>query len=248
MLSIYICEDDSVQSENLSYMINKKLMTDDLNMEIILNTKQPLKLLDAIKDNIGISVYFLDIEIEDSNINGLMLAQKIREYDPDGYIIFVTTHSEMSFLTFQYKVGALDFIIKDKIQIMEPKINECIDTIVQRLQAKGNQQSDYFVVNDGDELSYIAYNDIYFFEVTDNHRILLEGNNCQVNFYGTLKDIEKRVDSRFFRSSKSFLVNTKMISRIDSKDRIVYFPNDKTALVSRLNLKSLLKLKKPNLN
>ncbi|EOL44561.1 LytR/AlgR family response regulator transcription factor [Enterococcus caccae] len=245
MISIYICEDDSVQSENLSYIINKKLMADDLSMEIALNTKQPLKLLEAIKENTGLSVYFLDIEIEDSNINGLMLAQKIREYDPDGYIIFVTTHSEMSFLTFQYKVGALDFIIKDKIQVMESKINDCIDTIEKRLQAKGNKQSDYFTVNDGDELSYIAYNDIYFFEVTDNHRILLEGNNCQVNFYGTLKDVEKRVDSRFFRSSKSFLINTKMICRLDPKDRIIYFPNNKTALVSRLNLKPLQKLKNP---
>ncbi|MHC5217444.1 LytR/AlgR family response regulator transcription factor [Enterococcus sp. LJL128] len=243
MIPIYICEDDSVQSEGLAYLLNKKLITDDLGMDIVLNTNQPEKLLETVRDNLGTAIYFLDIEIEGSQMNGLVLAQKIREYDPDGYIIFVTTHSEMSFLTFHYKVGALDFIIKDKIQLMEPKINECIDTITQRLRAKGNVKSEYFAVNDGDDLSYVAYEEIYFFEVTDNHRILLEGKCLRTDFYGTLKDIEKRVDKRFFRSNKSFLINLHHITKIDQKNRIVHFPNGETALVSRLNLKQLLKLK-----
>ena len=55
---------------------------------------------------------FLDICLQ-SEMTGLILAQELRKIQPRCFIIFITSHSEMSILTFQYKVEALDFIIKD---------------------------------------------------------------------------------------------------------------------------------------
>ena len=48
-----------------------------------------------------------------ADINGINLGEEIRQLDPTGYIIFITTHAELSHLTFKYKVEALDYIIKD---------------------------------------------------------------------------------------------------------------------------------------
>ena len=48
-----------------------------------------------------------------SDINGIKLGSEIRKYDPIGNIIFVTSHSELTYLTFVYKVSAMDFIFKD---------------------------------------------------------------------------------------------------------------------------------------
>lgn len=65
-------------------------------------------------------------------MNGLVLANKIREYDSRGFIIFITSHSEMSFLTFKYKVEALDFILKDHPQYLQQQICECMEHVVQK--------------------------------------------------------------------------------------------------------------------
>lgn len=54
---------------------------------------------------------FLDIQLE-ADINGIKLASEIRKHDPVGNIIFVTSHSELTYLTFVYKVAAMDFILK----------------------------------------------------------------------------------------------------------------------------------------
>ena len=58
-------------------------------------------------------------------MTGLTLAQEIRKYDPRGFIIFVTTHSEMSYMTFIYKLEALDFILKDEPKELPKIILHC---------------------------------------------------------------------------------------------------------------------------
>ena len=44
----------------------------------------------------------------------------------------MTSHSEMSLLTFQYKVEALDFIVKDDPQNIQRRIAECMEKAIQR--------------------------------------------------------------------------------------------------------------------
>ena len=50
-------------------------------------------------------IYFLDVDLK-SDINGIKLGSKIREKDTRGFIIFTTTHLEMSYFAFKYKVEA----------------------------------------------------------------------------------------------------------------------------------------------
>ena len=57
-----------------------------------------------------IPIYFLDIEIKNEERKGLEVAQAIRKVDPHGIIVFVTTHSELAPISYQYMVSALAFI------------------------------------------------------------------------------------------------------------------------------------------
>ena len=50
---------------------------------------------------------FLDIDLS-SNMIGINLAATIREYDPLAKIIFVTSYTDLAYLTFLYKVEAMD--------------------------------------------------------------------------------------------------------------------------------------------
>ena len=81
-------------------------MIEEKPMEIALATDNPYEVLEQAKNMNDIG-YFLDIQLS-TDING-----KIRKHDPVGNIIFVTSHSELTYLTFVYKVAAMDFIFKD---------------------------------------------------------------------------------------------------------------------------------------
>ena len=55
-------------------------------------------------------------------MNGIKLGSEIRKHDPVGNIIFVTSHSELTYLTFVYKVAAMDFIFKDDPSELKTKL------------------------------------------------------------------------------------------------------------------------------
>ena len=70
----------------------------------------------------------------------------------------------MSFLTFQYKVEALDFIIKDTPEHIMFKIHECLLDIEQKSISLNNNISPSFTVKLGDRYIMMDYDDILFFE------------------------------------------------------------------------------------
>ena len=69
-------------------------------MQVVLGTSDPNEVLKKIEGSQNMGIFFLDIDLK-STMNGLTLAQKIRKIQPRCYIIFITSHSEMGFLTFQ---------------------------------------------------------------------------------------------------------------------------------------------------
>ena len=131
MIDIYICEDIQKQRERIAYYVETAIMIEEYDMELKLATDDAGAFLQAVKKSKNTGLYFLDIDLG-SGKNGLELAREIREYDPRGFIVFVTSHSEMSLLTFQYKVEALDFIVKDDPQNIQRRIAECMEKAIQR--------------------------------------------------------------------------------------------------------------------
>jgi two-component system response regulator AgrA len=111
MLPIIICEDNDIQREKIKNFIELAIAKWNFDFEISLCTGKVEELLSFLDEQRELkAIYFLDVDLK-NEINGIMLAEHIRKKDSSGYIIFITTHSEMSHLTFKYKVEAMDYII-----------------------------------------------------------------------------------------------------------------------------------------
>ncbi len=121
MLDIFVCEDNAVQRQAIVQTIQNIVLIEELDMQLVLDTEDPHVLLVKLKASRNTGIYFLDIDLG-SNMNGMKLAQQIRYFDPRGFIIFITAHSELSYMTFQYRVEAMDFILKDNPAEAEIKI------------------------------------------------------------------------------------------------------------------------------
>ncbi|MNP38101.1 accessory protein regulator protein A [compost metagenome] len=55
-----------------------------------------------------------------------------------------------------------------------------------------------------------------------------------------MKDVEEKLDSRFYRCHKSYIVNKDNIEEIDVKKRIIYMKNGEECLVSIRHMKNLI--------
>ena len=162
MIDVYICEDNQKQLNLLKKYISNSIMIEGLDMKIALATSDPHDLLKEILTAENIGLFFLDIDLK-SDVNGLTLAQRIRQVQPRCFIIFITSHSEMSFLTFQYKVEALDIIIKDTPQHINSKIHECLLDVENKYTSLSNAINRTFIINQNDRCITIDYSDIIFF-------------------------------------------------------------------------------------
>ena len=96
-----------------------------------MDTSDPEVLLSYIRSNKTEGIYFLDIDLS-ANMNGINLAATIREYDPLAKIIFVTSYTDLAYLTFLYKVEAMDYIVKGNDTLLQESVTKCIDVANQR--------------------------------------------------------------------------------------------------------------------
>lgn len=232
MLNIFVCEDHPAQRRAIVQIIQDVVLMDELDMQLVLDTGDPYALLDQVRDNPGTGVYFLDIDLG-SSMNGMKLAQQIRLYDPRGFIIFITVHSELSYMTFQYRVEAMDFVLKDNPAEAKVKIRECLLNAVERYTLQTNRIHKVYTMEAGGRKISVDYDDIFFFETSGNiHKVILHAKDRQIEFSGTLKELAGTLGSDFVRCHRSFLVNKNNIKETDRKNRIIYFANGETCLMS----------------
>lgn len=239
MLKIFICEDSDIQRKRFLNIVEDCIEFSNYNMEVALETGNPKELINHVRNNDEIGIYFLDVDLK-ADINGIELATEIRKYDPRGFIVFVTTHGEMSYLTFKYKVEAMDYIVKEDYKELKPKIRQCLEEACNKLSDKRIDDK-IFSVKVGDKIIKIPFNKILFFETsTFIRKIVLHGENRYIEFIAQMKDVEEKLDSRFYRCHKSYIVNKDNIEEIDVKKRIIYMKNGEECLVSIRHMKNLI--------
>lgn len=241
MLDIFVCEDNEVQRRTIVQIIQNTVLIEELDMQLVLDAGDPYILLERVKTSQNTGIYFLDIDLG-SNMNGLKLAQQIRLYDPRGFIIFVTAHCELSYMTFQYRVEAMDFVLKDNPAEAELKIKECLLNAMERYTLQTNRTHKVYTIETSGKKISIDYEDILFFETSSNiHKVILHAKDRQIEFPGTIKELASALSGDFVRCHRSFLINKKNIKEIDAKNRIIHFINGETCLMSTRMMKALWK-------
>lgn len=239
MLSIFVCEDNAAQRQTIVQIIQNTVLIEEMDMQLILDTEDPYMLLEKVKTSQSTGIYFLDIDLS-STMNGLKLAQQIRLFDPRGFIIFVTAHSELSYMTFQYRVEAMDFVLKDNPAEMKVKIRECLLNAMERYTCQTNKTHKVYTTQAGGRKISVDYDDILFFETSSNiHKVILHAKDRQIEFSSTIKELTNALGDDFVRCHRSFLVNKNNIKEVDAKNRIIYFTNGETCLMSTRMMKGL---------
>lgn len=238
MLEVFICEDDPEQRKQITKYVSDYIMIENLDMKIIMSTGSSEDILSYLRSNQVTGLYFLDVDLKEDK-SGIALGAEIRQYDNRGAIVFITTHSELTYLTFTYKVEAMDYITKDKFTDIQKRIIDCIDTANERYLMNKHSNRKIFQIKSGDKMIGVDYSDILFFETSSQlHKIILHATNRQVEFYGKLKDILE-MDNRFYRCHHSYVVNKDNIAEVDMTKREIRMTNGQICYASSRFLKGL---------
>ena len=239
MLDIIICEDNSIQLQQMVGYIEKYALIEELPVQVKLATINPHEVIQYIQDKSkeDKSFYFIDIELQ-SNIDGIELACQIRQNDPESKIVFVTAYSEFAPLTFKYHIEALDYIVKSSPEQVQRDIVRTIRTAYDRLFSDHRDEAPRFVIEMGARTKLINTQDINHFETLPPHRVRLVGPNLLIDFYDTLTDIANR-HPHFVRVHRSYVANLQNVRTIDRKHWIILFKDGSQIPLARSRAKDV---------
>lgn len=241
MLPIYICEDNPEQLSIISDIIEKAILIEELDMKVVCQAATPNELLCNLPANSIPSLYFLDIHLN-GEIQGFHLAQRIREHDPRGFIVFVTTYSELSLLAFEYQIEAMDYILKDKPDLLPERIKSCMLRAEHLYTSSNNSLHRTIRIKVGGKVIFLKASDIYSIETFgEPHRIRVYEKSGYSDFFYTLSEIIEDLPGDFYQCHKSCIINMNHVKEICRQERTVIMDNDKRCPVSNRCLNTLCK-------
>ena len=243
MLPIYLCEDEPVLLLNYQTVIkNYLLFHENLEMELVLASPDPNELLKQVTAKPQTAVYFLDIELH-SDINGLDLAKKIREVVPQGYIIFITSHSELSLMALTYQVTATDFILKDNPLQLKERLVQCLELVHSRHTQRLETSRKVLTVKISSRIFSVPFHEIIFVEtLSGSHKVRIHTCSTIYETYQKLNELETSMDDRFFRCHKAYLINREYIRKVDKKARMISMEDGSVCPVSARQIRKLSEL------
>ncbi|QVI34430.1 DNA-binding response regulator [Lacticaseibacillus chiayiensis] len=144
----------------------------------------------------------LDIKLG-SGMDGMTLAKRIRQHDPDTAIAFVSNYDE--FVFDGYDVNAIDYIIKP---LTKEKLQHLIDKTAARTQPK------LLPLQTPSGLTRVPLYDISAIEVT-NHQLQVHTQKTTYTVSGQLKDFLPHLDDNFIQIYRSIVINLNFLSQLD---------------------------------
>lgn len=248
MLAIYLCDDIKEITAQFEKYIKKYLLCRDDDMELVCTATTPDEVLDilSLKGPGNTGLFFLDVDLK-SSIDGFQLAAKIRERDPNGFIVFITDHGERGSDTFKYHLEALDYICKADLTHIEERIYNCIELAYTRYQTIASDPEKFYMGHAGSRKYFLPLKDILYFTTSFTpHQLSVHMTSDIYSVRGDIKNLEKQLDERFLRCEKSYLVNLDHIRYIEKNKHLITLDNQSQIPVSQSGLK-LFQKNYPNL-
>lgn len=209
MLKIAICDDEKVFRDNINKYVAAYLNEKEISYEIdtFSSGKEIIDLGIEIKQY---NIIFLDINMDD--VDGIVTAQKIREYSSEIYIVFVTAYINYSLEG--YKVEAIRYLLKNNTNL-EASISECMDAILHKMNLVVKKKK--FKFNEGEK------------EINIDNILYIES---------TLNELENELkDFHFIRIHQSYLTNLKYIRSV--KCYKVLLCNNQELLIPKARYKNV---------
>ncbi|SHH72875.1 LytR/AlgR family response regulator transcription factor [Clostridium grantii] len=227
MLNIAICDDEKKELEIIYSLVSKNLT--DIDQQFKINYfdegEDLIEHMDSFKELYDI--IFLDIYMKFSN--GIDIAKRIREFDKECKIIFITSSKEHAIDS--YDVKALHYILKP---INEEKLFNAIKTAIDSLKKERKE----IVITNKKGTYRVIYNEILHAESKARLVNIYLKSGKIITFYSKLQDFfESLEDERFLKSHKSFIVNMDYITKIENASITII--NDKKIPISNSNIQAI---------
>lgn len=194
MMAVAICEDEGYILEELRKKVEKYMNRKSLPVNIKTFTSGE----ELLKEKEKFDIVLLDLMLP--GIHGLEVARQI---SGRSRVIFITSYREHAVEAFD--VNAVHYLVKP---VTQERLFPALDRAVNQTEKVDNQA--LTIIKSG-KTQVIFIRDIFYCEVF-NHQVRIHTVHGTYDYPGTLDTLENKLDGRFFRCHRSYVVNMSFVA------------------------------------
>lgn len=239
-MKIFICEDENEVLKRIERVIKNYIMINDLSIEIITSSTNPLNILEESSKHGIANSYFLDIDLGENAMTGIDLGKKIRDIDPFAKLIYITSFDNMQVRILNEMIAPLAYIIKNSSD-MDENIRKVLAKAYEQYikSTRLNSNIGKVPIKVGLKQEFYDISKLLYFEALEGHKIRLNlVNDKEITFFGKISNLEILHPSIYI-CHRSYAINLENIDKLDS-ETIIF--KDGTSIY--LSSKTIRRIKK----
>ena len=213
MLKIALCDDNLDSIQLVKKILESQIIEQNVNAEISTITDNQEKIEELIKKK-KIDILILDVEFKNNSLDGIEFAKKLRKFNKEFYLIFLSAHQRFLYPALVTKI--FDYLIK-------PVNIDMISELVSRIKEEFSNDNNMFIkIN---KWYSIKSDEIIYMEKSIN-RTNITTTKGVISCTKTLEKMQESLPKNFIRCHRSFIVNKDKIISIDKKKKQIYLENN----------------------
>lgn len=192
MIQIAVCDDEPA----LCRLLNEKLT-------MLLNPcGEPFSIncftssAELLHTSTAYDLIFLDIHMP--GFDGMETARILRKRLPDSLLIFITILSD--YMQEAFEAEAFDYLRKP---IEDARLASAVKRALKRLSRR---REPHLLIHTLNHCCSVGFSSIFYCEVI-NRKLYLHTQEGILEYYGRMEELAARLDRRFFRCHRSYLIN-----------------------------------------
>lgn len=232
MIKFVVYDDETEYRNMIKNSINEVMSKIDIEYKIDEFDKYNNKMIKTIEDD-SPKIYIMDIQVPNS-VSGIDVARRIRLKDWNSIIILVTAYVDMGYEALKAQIMLLDFI--SKFNDCSANLNKVIRKAISKIDNKK------VLIFESSDMTYKIHTDdiIYILRDSVERKCIIKTDYNEIMVNQTISNLFNLLDSRFFLTHRSCIINIDKVSMIDWKNNIIHFKNgDKIDYLARDKKKEL---------
>lgn len=213
MLPIILCDDDHFTLQLLSTLLEQAIRQSKVEAKLVCLASTGQELIQFIHGG-GTYLYFLDYDLGRDSLNGVDLVRQIYRTDPDGKIVFVTSHGDKGMDVLRSGVRPFGFI--EKCIDQSKMIREYTRYLKMAAPEHVEKAEEHCIVLPigVDEMVNLSVSEILYVDSVKSvaHSICYHTfDGSEITIRDTIEHAEEQLGDQFIRCHRSVLVNQEHI-------------------------------------
>ena len=215
MINFIIVDDIKKYSDMISDVVTKVMMKNKFLYKTHIFSEYDDGFMKLMNSDVPNKIYIMDIETRKAS--GIDIARKIRKFDIDSIIIFVTVHNEAGMVLLQDDLMFLTFLSKfdDFENKLYNSINKSLDFMHHKKVIKFNDKGIIYTIPVSDIL--------YVTKESTSRKSIIKTSYAEYNVNLTLKEIVDLCDGYLSQTHRSCYINIDRVRLIDKHTNIIEF-------------------------